>query len=366
MGRINHTLILFVICLLFPTLHLNGQNEFAGVVKFDKTTHDFGDLLIDEGNKRCTFTLTNISKKPIVIHRVITSCGCTDPTWTKKPIMPGEKGEINIVFKNDIGPYPFDKSITTYISDINKPIILRIKGIVHDKAKSLKDLYSYNIGGFGMREESLDMGQIEQGLSKNEEVEIANISSKSINVAFNNLTPGLSLSLKPNPIPPNSKGRLVCLIDTKCTASCLWGKNIFTANLTINGTQYKKKIAIKALIKENFSTLSETDRRKGSLPQFTSSSESFGKLKMGEKGKVTFEYKNLGKEELIFYKIDSSEEGADIDFTKNVTSGKSGKIEITIDSEKNGNKGEILYILTIITNSPSRPLVSIFITGEIE
>ena len=44
--------------------------------------------------------------------------------------MPGESGEIQATFLNDQGPFPFEKSLTVYTSASNKPVILRLRGIV--------------------------------------------------------------------------------------------------------------------------------------------------------------------------------------------------------------------------------------------
>ena len=41
------------------------------VISFDKKIHDFGDVLISDGPVKCTFTFTNISDSPIVVHNII-------------------------------------------------------------------------------------------------------------------------------------------------------------------------------------------------------------------------------------------------------------------------------------------------------
>jgi hypothetical protein len=41
-----------------------------------------------------------------------------------------------------------------------------------------------------------------------------------------------------------------------------------------------------------------------------------------------------------------------------------GLIEVTLDTSS--AKGEVLYVISVITNAPTRPIVNLFITGEIE
>lgn len=116
---------LLLITLL--SLLLNGD------VTFDKTTHDFGTIKVKDGPQTCTFTLSNNSDEPVTIFAVISTCGCTDVTWTRESIAPGQKGEIKATYSNDEGAYPFNKALTVYTSYQKKPIRLNIKGVVSKK-----------------------------------------------------------------------------------------------------------------------------------------------------------------------------------------------------------------------------------------
>ena len=77
------------------------DNTFGGVVQLDKTVHDFGDILVSDGPVTATFTVKNVGEKALLIYNVVSSCGCTNVEWTRKPIAPGETGTIKATFKND-------------------------------------------------------------------------------------------------------------------------------------------------------------------------------------------------------------------------------------------------------------------------
>lgn len=359
-------LISAILLLLSVSIQLTAQNEYDGKVSIDRTIHDFGDILEADGPQKCVFTVKNISNEPLVIHRVVSSCGCTEPDWSKEPIRPGSTGTITVTYKNDSGPYPFDKSITTFITGIQKPIILRIKGIVHEKSKTLKEIYSFKCGPISLREDIPDIGQIEQGMTRREEFEVANTSSKSMTVEFTGLTPGLEITLTPNPLPSGSKGKITCTINTSATTKPLWGKTLFSATAREKGNPGNSgSISVKTLIKENFTTLTESQRNAGSLIKFTGTSQSFGNVKKGDVKTLEFEYTNEGRSPLVIYKVDSSEPGAEVTFTSEVKYGDKGRIKLIIDTGK-CPKGEILFVMTVITNSPLRPLATFFATGTIE
>ncbi len=117
--------------LLFIFLAL--QTLIGGTAQFDKTVHDFGTISEKDGAQRCVFTVTNKGDKPLTILSVVPSCGCTGVEWTRGSIAAGEQGTIRVVYKNEDGPYPFDKSVTVYLSDIKKPVILHLRGVVAKK-----------------------------------------------------------------------------------------------------------------------------------------------------------------------------------------------------------------------------------------
>ncbi len=82
-------------------------------IKFDKTTHNFGTFSEKNAVQKCTFSFTNVGDAPLVINQAVASCGCTVPQYTKSPIAPGEKGNIEVTY-NGAGKIPghFKKSIT--------------------------------------------------------------------------------------------------------------------------------------------------------------------------------------------------------------------------------------------------------------
>lgn len=82
-------------------------------IKFDKTTLDLGVFSEADGIQSGKYTFTNTGNQPLVLNNVVASCGCTTTSYTKTPIRPGEKGEINVKY-NGAGKFPghFKKSVT--------------------------------------------------------------------------------------------------------------------------------------------------------------------------------------------------------------------------------------------------------------
>ncbi|MDA3819434.1 MAG: DUF1573 domain-containing protein [Candidatus Delongbacteria bacterium] len=108
----------------------NIQSEKTDSIVFEKTTHDYGTIQKDaDGN--CEFKFTNTGEKPLMLSNVRASCGCTVPTWPRKPIQPGETGVIKVKY-NTARVGSFNKSITVSSNAVNKRVVLRIKGTVKE------------------------------------------------------------------------------------------------------------------------------------------------------------------------------------------------------------------------------------------
>ena len=80
----------------------NSMHENEDEITIDKIVHDFGIVKEDSDSVKCTFTLTNKSKSPVIITHVSPSCGCTTPDWTREPISPRKTGKVTALFNPKI------------------------------------------------------------------------------------------------------------------------------------------------------------------------------------------------------------------------------------------------------------------------
>ena len=370
-----------------------ADNTFGGVVRLDKTVHDFGDILVTDGPVTATFTATNVGDKPLVIYDVVSSCGCTVVEWTRQPLKPGEKGTIKATYKNDEGGYPFDKNITVYFSEPKQPVILRLRGESHKKKLSLSELYTIRFGNLGFKSVDIKGGNLSQGQQRSGEILVANLGQKPLQVRFNDVSEGLSLKLSQNPIPAGSTAKITYTVTADRNH---WGKNYYYATLVVDGKVQKavvvpskeqardaagaealvadpnpelgagkSRIGIYTVTKEDFSSLTKEQRDAAPVPVATESTYSFGKVKVGTKVKGSFDISNQGKSTFKVYKVDSESSKLVAEPFKDIAPGSKGRLEVTLDTS-GFPKGECLVILTLTTNAPLRPIMNLFLTGWIE
>jgi len=73
--------------------------------------HDFGVVIQGELVVH-TFTFKNTGSEDLIIRDINSTCGCTVPTYTKKPVAPGETGKIEVSFSSSGRKGRQHKSIT--------------------------------------------------------------------------------------------------------------------------------------------------------------------------------------------------------------------------------------------------------------
>ena len=135
---------IFLLLMMLASLVAYAQQE-QPEIKFDKTVHNFGTFSEKTPVQTAVFAFTNIGKAPLIINQAIASCGCTIPSYTKEPIMPGEKGTVKVTY-NGKGKFPghFKKSITIRTNGKVEMVRLYIEGdmkeeeqtVLYDKQKT--------------------------------------------------------------------------------------------------------------------------------------------------------------------------------------------------------------------------------------
>ena len=99
----------------------------------DEEGNDFGVIKEADGKVSHTFVIKNEGEAPLVVTRVIASCGCTTPEWTKEPIAPGKTGDIKVTYNPAGRPGPFSKSISVYSNGKTGSFLLTIRGEVKEE-----------------------------------------------------------------------------------------------------------------------------------------------------------------------------------------------------------------------------------------
>ncbi len=94
-------------------------------------TIDYGTVIQGKDNGLRTFDFTNTGDQPLIIMEVRSTCGCTVPSKPTEPILPGEKGKIDVKYNMALGRISRTIIVeSNAVNYTNGVVPLRIKGEV--------------------------------------------------------------------------------------------------------------------------------------------------------------------------------------------------------------------------------------------
>ena len=88
----------------------------SGLV-FDRPAWDFGTIRETDGPVTHRFVCRNEGGTPRSDPPVTTTCGCTTPRYTRKPILPGEEAEITVTYDPANRPGNFSRKLAVFTAD---------------------------------------------------------------------------------------------------------------------------------------------------------------------------------------------------------------------------------------------------------
>jgi len=105
----------------------DGEADMSNLPEFDFPVKEYNFGTVIQGEKvSYTFTFTNTGGSELIISNVKASCGCTSPKYSKEPIKPGEKGNIEVIFDSHGRHGEQNKTIKVFANTQPKTEELRI------------------------------------------------------------------------------------------------------------------------------------------------------------------------------------------------------------------------------------------------
>ncbi len=103
-------------------------------IEFAEEIFNFGDIY--EGEKVThEYRFKNTGKNPLVIRGAKASCGCTIPSYSKEPILPGKEGIITVVFNSEGRGGTQHKAVHVTANTIPNFTVIEFTANVLDKKK---------------------------------------------------------------------------------------------------------------------------------------------------------------------------------------------------------------------------------------
>ncbi|MBR0037443.1 MAG: DUF1573 domain-containing protein [Bacteroidales bacterium] len=337
----------------------------SGQLTFTKTSHDFGTISEKDGDATVTFEFKNTGDAPILILRAASSCGCTVPEYPKKPIRPGESGEIKVTYHAKGRPGPFQKSVQI-VDNTDSKTQVTIRGNVVSSTTP-EDTYTNEMGA-GLRSKTRSMNFFDvypNRSNRTRTLQFYNESEEPIQLTFRGVSGNLYLEAHPQIIPPKQEGKV--LITFLTSKSKDWGIHNEEFEVFVKGKESQMKnnvVSVSADIWEDFSKLSKKDRAQAGEIEVSDSNLDFGQSAT-ENVVREITIRNTGKSKLTIRKVaNDMPKVFRVRLANSVIKpGQSTTLTVTYNPAEN-KLGRLTHHLMIISNDPGNSRVIVNMSAD--
>lgn len=362
--------MLTVCALGFPSVARSQESAAGGkgtqTVRFDHEKWNFGDVAEDGGKVEHTFVFTNVSSKPVVVLDVTSGCGCTTPSYSRKPVMRGEKGEIVVSFDPMNRPGHFSKGISVQISGSTEPVTLLVEGVVTPRVKSTEELYPFDMGG-GVRFDSnfRAFAYVGRGERVEESIGWINTSGRDVRLSFEELERSGMLRIDaPRMLKAGEKGAIVIAYEVP-SDSDRYGTLSDVLGVDIDGRRARTMLSVHAIAVDRHDTAADDmSSPKGELSK---KFIKFGDVKHGRTvADASVELANVGDNELVIRAVEWQSKAlkCSLKAGDRIAAGGKTVVKFTLDTSE-VDYGVWVDRVRIITDDPSRPMQTLRVTAVV-
>lgn len=339
----------------FPASDVCGsvRQEPESDLSFETDIWDFGTIREEDGPVSHTFRFTNAGDAPVVIERVAVSCGCTTPSYSRRPVMPGEESGIGITFDPEMRPGRFAKTVTILSGGGRNRNVLKVKGVVAPRPRTVEEDYPFALAG-GIRADMLHrgFGYVSHGEVKSMVINIVNTSGRT--VLLDTVWAAKSGLLRmdfPRKLEPEEKAAVTLTYDLR--GSGRYGMVSDGAYLTADGVRPSLPVNATAVAVDDFTgTESGSAPRADISPMFHDFGEKVGNRPL----KKRFAIVNAGRSPLHIRAV-SMEENTSTDLMPGIELQPDGKAVFEVVFRPQGSPGTPVFGgVAVITDDPQHPM----------
>lgn len=344
--------------------------QAEGIASWLNSTHDFGTFKEEVGNVTCVMKMVNTGDSNIRITNVRPTCGCTASRYTMKDVSPGDTAEVMLTYNPANRPGRFEKDVYVYTDGTPEKSILTIKGNVIGSPATINSQYPVSVGSLKLATDIMLFNRLIKGKSHTQFISVYNQSEDTIVAEFDNVPKHLKVAMVPSKVPAGEQATIT--INFRSGDCEEWGtfSNEFviktiSVNAAGDAVVGEGTIEVHATVEENFSKLSDEQRKNAPVAKLSTEKVDFVKINAeADEVKGHFFITNTGKSNLKIRRIYTIDKGVSLKCKKNeLKPGKTAKVDIIItpnELDKMLNAG-----VTVITNDPDNSNQNVRLVGQL-
>ncbi len=345
------------------TLATAQQKEGNQSLAFTETEWNFGTINEMDGEVSHTFHFKNNSSAPVIIERVITTCGCTTPTYPHQPVYAGKEGDVTVTYNPEDRPGRFTKTVTIITGNGKQRNVLTIKGTVNARPKTVEDNYPYLLGQ-NLRTDNahLSFGYLKQGGTKSMTIQLVNTSNKSLKIdTVWHLHSGFLKVAYPQSINPGKKATVTLTYDLGKRGK--YGIMSDQFRFVIDGKEAIMPINTDGT---GVDDMSKANKRTAPILQLSSGFVNFGSTKAGANTEKTLTITNKGTSTLIIRNVQCrNNTRTSLKAGTEIAKGESKEFTVKLIPGA-GERGSVFGNVVIVSNDTDRPMREIRLNANVE
>lgn len=327
------------------------------------TLHNFGAFDEDDGIVSCEFRFVNTGDEPLTVISARASCGCTQPSYPRDAVAPGDTASVSVAYNPAGRPGRFNKTVYIETNAAKAKSRLTITGVVIGGSESVAGRYPVDKGSLKLRNPSVVFGQVTRPHVKTVFAEAYNRSTDSLAMSVVSKPRFVDINFEPKMARPGEQVSIICYL--RSSEAGLYGFIEDSVKIAAGSDVFT--LPFSAVVNEDFSKLSPSDMAKAPVAVLESENLDFGRLSR-HSGPValTVPVGNAGKNSLEIRRVYSLDPGISVAVDRtSVKKGKSAVITVTVDPS--ALPGDILNArVSVITNDPVNPVRTVRAVGLLD
>ena len=309
--------------------------------------------------------MKNEGNRPLVIHNMLKSCGCTEVQYPKKSIAAGESFVVKAVYDaKQMGT--FNKQVCLYTNAADEPFILTMRGKVVSNVVDFAGPYDEMLGEIKSDAQEVEFDDVNRGDRPVQRIHIFNPTDEVLEPVVMHLPDYLHAFVSPSKVAPRHSAEISFVLDSKKLRDLgLNQTSIYLGERPGDKVAPEKEIVVSAVLLPGFENM--TPAKKALAPKIVMSATDLNLGSFNGKKKLKSEIliTNKGKSELDIRSMQMFTMGLQVNLKKSkIQPGETVKMKVTaVAADLKKSRVRHPRIL-MITNDPDHAKVVVKINVQ--
>ena len=304
------------------------------------------------------FVMKNEGNKPLVIHNMLKSCGCTEVEYPKKSIAAGESFVVKAVYDaKQMGT--FNKQVCLYTNAADEAFILSMRGRVVSNVVDFAGPYNEMLGEIKSDVQEVEFDDVNRGDRPVQRIHIFNPTDQMMEPVVMHLPNYLQAQVSPSKVAPRHSAVVTLVLDSKKLRDLgLKQTSIYLGERPGDKIAPEKEIVVSSVLLPAFDNMTAAKKALAPKAELSTTNLDLGSFGNRKKLKGEVLITNKGKSKLEIRSMQMFTMGLQVQLKKSkIEPGETVKMKVTVvkpDLKKSRAKNPRILM---ITNDPDNAKV---------